>query len=570
MSIVKNLTMDYNTIKINPVPAAAPGPNPSDRSAVMSRLINYYADYDKPVPEHTGGEARELCCDLAVIGGGGAGLSAAVRAAEKGARVVLIEKMTELGGNSRLAGGLLCTNSELLRAEGYPDTTEEHIDLYRREQKYRLDPAIYEGFIRNTGRCYDWLVSRGLDAENRRVVMDKVVMIRDRSTWEPLHNPSYGPGLLGSAVTDLLGDIVQSSDNITLLLSTRATALLTDEEGAVTGLTAVGGGVDWTVRADRVILASGGFGCDNERLKQYFPVHFSSDNYFTHYCLKHCTGDGLVMAEAIGAETGKNMSIGLEAMNHIPGAYILQRIIAEPCGLIVSATGRRFIAEDDMENGEYIMDKQPDGLGWYIFTGPTMEPFYRLAVEHARYGDWMPEIDQLYRDIEEELESGLVVRGDSVEELAEGIGAPAEVLRQTLKRYEGFCAAGLDEEFRKDPQYLLPLGPEGPWYAVKLIRKFDVTMGGVTIDSRRRALRPDGSVIGGLYVCGDIASGWMGEEYGPIFSSFAWALNSGMMAADDALSRFTPPEPEPEAPTPAAPEAPAPAPGKFRLFGRKK
>lgn len=538
----------------------------------MSRLVNYYGDYDKPVPEHIGGEARELTCDLAIIGGGGAGLSAVVRAAEQGARVVLIEKMTELGGNTRMAAGLLCTNSEILKAEGYPDTTEEHINIYRREQKYRLDPEIYERFIRHTGPYYDWLASKGLDTENKRVVMDKVVMIRDRSTWEPLYNPAYGPGLMGSAVTDLLIGIAEESENIALLLGTKATAVLTDEYGAVTGVNAVGGGYDWTIRTSKVILASGGFGCNNEMLKKYFPTYFTSENYFTHYCLKHCTGDGIIMADAIGAETGKNMSIGLEAMNHIPGAYILQRIIAEPNGLLVSATGKRFIAEDDMENGEFVLDAQPDGLGWYIFTEQTMEAFYHLAVEHARFGDWMPEIDQLYKDIETELKSGLVVKGCSIEELAKGIGAPAEVLRTTLERYESFCKAGHDEEFHKDPQFLMSLGLEGPWYAVKLIRKFDVTMGGVSIDSRNRALRPDGSAIPGLYVCGDIASGWMGEDYGPIFSSFAWALNSGFFAADECCKDLPKTEEPPlrEEPIPPVEEDSSPNRKKFALFAGKK
>lgn len=513
----------------------------------MSRLVNYYGDYDKPVPEHIGGESKDLACDLAVVGGGGAGLSAAVRAAEQGASVVVIEKMSELGGNTRMAGGLLCTNSEILKAEGYPDTTDEHIDLYRREQKYRLDPAIYERFVRNTGVYYDWLASKGLDTENKRVIMDKIVMIRDRSTWEPLHNPAYGPGLMGSAVTDLLGSLAEKSDNIRILLTTEATDILTDPHGAVIGVKAVGGGYDWQIHTQNVILACGGFGSNGEMLKKYFPTFFSSDNYFTHYCLKHCTGDGITMAAAIGAETGKNMSIGLEAMNHIPGAYTLQRIIAEPSGVLVSATGKRFLSEDDMENGEYVMDAQPDGLGWYLFTESVMEKLYALAVEHARYGDWMPEIDRLYKDIEAELESGLVVKGDTIESLASGIGAPAETLRQTLTDYERFCETGCDEQFRKDPQYLMSLGLDGPWYAVKLIRKFDVTMGGVSIDGHNRALRPDKSVIRGLYVCGDIASGWMGEEYGPLFSSFAWAVNSGFLTADEICKTLPNKSPAPPA-----------------------
>ena len=499
----------------------------------MSRLINYYGDYDTSVPPHPGGEKKRLKCDIAVIGGGGAGLSAAARAAEFGARVVLIEKMPMLGGNTRLAGGLLCTNSEILKAAGVPDTTEEHIDLYRRTHQYRLDPAIYERFIRNTGRYYDWLVSHGLDTENRKIVMDKVVMLRDRSTWEPLHNPSYGPGMMGSAVTDLLSKLVAESENVTILLSTEAKAIRTDKHGHITGITAAGSGYDYEIETENVILASGGFGCDNTLLQKYFPQYFSSANYFSHYCLKHCTGDGIRMAEAVGAETGRSMSIGLEAMNHIPGAYILQRIIAEPCGVIVSASGHRFLPEDDMDNGEYILDRQPDGVGWYVFTEAVKRKLYDLAVEHARYGDWMPEYEQVDRDIADELKTGLTVKGDSIDALAEGIGAPAEVLRKTLEDYEGFCTDGIDREFRKDPQYLMSMGMEGPWYAVRLLRKFDVTMGGVSIDGKNRALHPDGSVIPGLYVCGDIASGWMGEDYGPIFSSFAWAVNSGFLTADE-------------------------------------
>ncbi|MGM9615499.1 MAG: FAD-dependent oxidoreductase [Oscillospiraceae bacterium] len=499
----------------------------------MSRLINYYGEYDKPVPEHIGGQPKILSCDIVVIGGGGAGLSAAARAAEQGAKVVLLEKMTELGGNTRMAGGLLCTNSKILQEAGVPDMTEEHIDLYRRTQKYQLNPAIYERFIRNTGTFYDWLASKGLDTENRKIIMDRVVMIRDRSVWEPLYNPAYGPGLMGSAVTDLLSKLVEESENVTVLLSTEATAVETDEYGFVTGVAAVGGGYDYEILTNNVILASGGFGCNDEMLKEYFPQYFSSNNYFSHYCLKHCTGDGIRMAEAVGAETGKNMSIGLEAMAHIPGAYILQRIIAEPCGIIVSGNGKRFMPEDDMENGEFAMDEQPDGLGWYLFSESVKQKMYDLAIEHARYGDWMPEIDQLYKDIDEELKSGLVVKGDTIDDLADGIGAPAEILRQTLENYEGFCAAGEDKEFRKDPQYLMSMGLEGPWYAVKLIRKFDVTMGGVTIDAKNRALRHDGSIIPGLYVCGDVASGWMGSDYGPLFSSFAWAVNSGFLTADE-------------------------------------
>ncbi|MCF0229781.1 MAG: FAD-dependent oxidoreductase [Parasporobacterium sp.] len=499
----------------------------------MSRLINYYGDYDKPVPEHVGGEKREASCDIVIIGAGGSGLSAAVRAAEMGRKVILVDKMSEAGGDTRLAAGLLCTNSEVLKKLGVPDTTERHINDYRRLHHYRLDPAIYERFIRNTGRCYDWLVEKGLDTENRRMVMDNVVMIKDRKEWGPIRHPGYGPGLMGSAVTDILIRCVNENELIDLILSTKVTELITGEEGSVTGVRAVGQGIDWTIHAQDVILACGGFGCNTQMLKHYFPSYFTSDNYFTHYCLKHCTGDGIKMAQDIGAETGKNMSFGLEDMVHQPGAYTLQRVVKEPAGIIVSASGKRFISEDDPDNVAFAFDMQPDGLGWYLFSEAMKDKLYELALEHSKYDDWMPETEVYHEELEEELGTPLSFKADTIEELAADIGAPADVLAQTMKEYESFCKEGADHAFYKDSEHLISHGSEGPWYAVRLVRKFDVTMGGVSIDDKNHALRPDGSVIKGLYVCGDIASNWMGTDYGPFFSSFAWALNSGYLTAEE-------------------------------------
>ena len=502
----------------------------------MSRLVSYYEDFDRPVPPHVGGVSRVECCDIAVVGAGAAGLAAAVRAAELGKKVILLEKTDILGGNSRLAGGLLCTNSKILAEAGVPDSTDEHISLYERTHLYRLDKSIYGRFVRNTGELYDWLVAGGMDSGNRRMVFDKVVMVAERIAPSPLNNPAYGPGLMGTKVTDhLIGRLEELG--VTVLMETKVTALKTEGD-EVRGLTAVGGGYDWDITAGNVILATGGFGCNPELLRRFFPKYFTTDNYFTHYCLQCSTGDGLQMAEEIGAEIGKNMSFGLDSMQHMPGTYTLQRLSLQPEGVVVGATGKRFIPEDDMVNAEFAMDAQPDGIGWFLFPQSRMEKLYELSIENSRFGDWMPEIDQLYVDLAEELQQGKTVKGDTIEDLAAAIGAPAGVLRATLEEYEGFCAAGKDGEFFKDPKFLLPLGMEGPWYGVKMLRKFDVTMGGVSIDSRLRALRPDGNVIPGLYVVGDNASNWMGEDYGPLFSSFAWACNSGYLAAGECCGLY--------------------------------
>ena len=94
------------------------------------------------------------------------------------------------------------------------------------------------------------------------------------------------------------------------------------------------------------------------------------------------------------------------------------------------------------------------------------------------------------------------------------------------------CENKLDDELFKDPAELVKI-ESFPLYVIRCQRNFDVTMGGVSIDAHLRALMPDGTPIGGLYVTGDLASNWMGEEYGPLFSSFAWAMNSGYLAGEE-------------------------------------
>lgn len=502
----------------------------------MSKLISYYEEYDRPLLPCVGGKHRAEAYDVAVVGSGASGLAAAVRAAELGKRVVLLEKTDTLGGNSRLAGGLLCTNSEILKASGVPDTTARHISLYERTHLYRLDKALYGRFIANTGTFYDWMVANGMDSGNRRIIFDNVVLVEERLEPSPLNNPAYGPGLMGSKITDHLIARLEPL-GVRTLLCTKAESLKT-ENGAVVGLTATGGGFDWNIEAKNVILATGGFGSNNEMLQRFFPNYFGSDNCFTRYSLCCSTGDGIGMAETIGAEIGKNMSFGLDSMQHMPGTYTLQRVALQPEGVVVSAAGKRFIPEDDMENAEFAMDAQPDGIGWYIFPKGKLEALYGLALENPRFGDPMPGIGQLYADLEQELQEGKSVMGSSVEELAAAIGAPAEVLRATLEEYASYCEAGEDREFYKAPQYLMPFDLNDAWYAVKMFRKFDVTMGGISIDPRLRALRPDGTVICGLYAVGDTASNWMGEEYGPLFSSFAWACNSGYLAAGECCGAY--------------------------------
>lgn len=500
----------------------------------MSKLLSMYEQDDRPELTYPGGAEKQLSCDVLVVGGGGSGLSAAVRAAQKGAKVIVVEKMETLGGNSYFAGGLLATGSRYHREAGLPDKTEDYIRANLEKHGYTQNTALVQRYIRNSGAFYEWIVDLGFDAKNTRYIFDTVVLMKERTEPGPLNHPAYGPGITGSNIVDVLKKQLQPL-GVQCLMATKAMELLTDG-GTVTGLLAKGQAETYRISARAVILSSGGFGCDMELLQRFLPEYFGSDNYFSHYCLLSTTGDGIRMAEKLGAEIGRDVSVGMEAMCHIPGAYSIQLAVRCPEGVIVNGDGCRFIAEDQMGKGLLAMDRQKEGIAYYLFRESRLKELFASSQKRANFGDRVPEWEEFETDLAKELSDGKVLRGETVAELAEKIGCSSETLEHTIAEYEEFCRKGHDDKLLKAPEHLISLG-DGPIYAAKLYRKFDVTMGGVTVNEHLEVVRPDGTAIPGLYATGDVASGWMGKDYGPLFSSFSWAMNSGYLSGEEAAAK---------------------------------
>ena len=496
----------------------------------MSKLLSMYEDYDRAEFSYPGGPVESLHCDIVVVGGGGSGMSLAARASELGAKVIVVEKMDRLGGNSWLAGGLLSTSSKYQRERGFKDQTDHYIETAHKFNRYLLNPAIFERYLKNSGHFLEWLVERGLDINNTRWAFDGAVMlIKEPSEPSPLNNPAYGPGNGGTAILTVLKKVMDQYQ-VPVYLSTKVRSLITNGDGAVVGIKADGQDKSYIINAKAVAICAGNMAGNMDMLRRFLPRYFTSDNYFSHYSLKSLTGDGVAMAEAIGAEVGKNMSIAIHALGHYPGSYTIQ-----PLGIIVNQNGKRFCCEDEADDAEYVTDRQPEGRGYYIVDRPTIEEGFRQVLEHIRFGDRTPTWDEFWSDIDREVSQGKMAMTDTLEGLAPYIGCPPEALRSTVDRCNAHCDAGKDDEFYKAPENLRKI-ETGPFYAVRLQRNFDVTMGGISINEHLEALRPDQSVIPGLYVTGDNASNWMGEEYGPMFSSFCWAMNSGYLAGEESAA----------------------------------
>lgn len=502
----------------------------------MSKLICMYEKTDRYELDYPGGPEQVICCDLVVVGGGGSGMSAAVRAAELGRNVVVVEKMDAVGGNSYLTGGLLSTTSRYQRERGFEDKTDHYIETAHKFHNYLLDPKIFTRYLKNSGTYLEWLVGKGFDIENNsRWAFDgAVMMLKNRTEENELDNPAYGPGWIGTTIIGLLEKAAKEL-GVQILTSTKVQSLIKNEDGSVIGIRADGPNASYTIRAKSTIVAAGNIGSNTEMLRRFLPRYFTSDNYFSHYSLSFLTGDGIAMAEEAGAEVGKSMSVALHALAHYPGRYSIQRLINEPLAVIVNKRGERFCCEDEADDAEYIADRQPEGRGFYLVDRPTLEEAFELVLQHVRFGDRAPTHEEFESDLLREQAEGKLAICERAEDLAGFIGCSKEALLAQIERVNAQVDAGKDDEFYKDSSHLRKI-QTAPFYAIRLQRNFDVTMGGITINEHLQVLRPDGSVIRGLYAVGDNASGWMGEEYGPMFSSFCWACNSGYLAGEEAAS----------------------------------
>ena len=236
--------------------------------------------------------------DLVVVGAGSAGLSAAVQGAELGKKVVLLEKNPYVGGNSQHAEGLFAVDSEWNRLRSDPLTRQQAYEAFIKKQNHLVDPYKNKDFVEGSGENISWLASHGIEFEVRRETPDK------DNTWHIIKNykgTNHGAGLIKGMkdAADKLG--------VTTMVSTPATDLII-KDGKVVGVVAKDAkGNTYTINSKAVILASGSFGDDPQKVKEW--GHRDPEGWKSSVPINK-TGDGIVMATKIGAERGPVSFIG--------------------------------------------------------------------------------------------------------------------------------------------------------------------------------------------------------------------------------------------------------------------
>jgi fumarate reductase flavoprotein subunit len=142
-------------------------------------------------------------------------------------------------------------------------------------------------------------------------------------------------------------------------------------------------------------------------------------------------------------------------------------------------------------------------------------------------------LDTIMDDINSEAEKGRVLIADTLDEVADWMGASRETVHSTIKEYNEYCRCGYDNDFLKDPEYLCPI-VKPPFYVFTGYQGVDTCIGGIPVNHRQEVLREDRTPIPGLYAAGVCTSGWMGFTYGYFGSCMSYVIYSGYAAGENA------------------------------------
>ena len=426
---------------------------------------------EKPAaPEKT---AETLDCDVLVMGSGTSGLSAAIAAAEGGAKVIVIEKQD-------IPGGSAVTSAGIVYAPVDENDKADMVAYYMERAEGKANEEQLQFFADNALDTIAWLESLGV---KWMMTVPAGTAPQPRARFSMT---AEGVGMTGAAlVNPMLAKLAEL--NVPVMCGVRGTHLLVDESGMIIGATAESKKADYTINAKSVILATGGFDASKELKAKYSPV---AENDFP-LSSKGNTGDGIIMGQEIGAAT--EFKGGVIGFDFVDGS--------------LPQSGLNAVA---MYCNSYV---QPDGtfVSDVIDYPITYTAIKELGVDHF-YG--------LYDakgagSAEAAVAVGFGWKGDTVEELAAATGMDPAKLADAIEK-----GTGLEE---------------APFYAVMVKPTTIGSMGGLVINTDAQVLNEKMEPIPGLYATGEVAnSGFYYIEYPASGSSLSLGMTYGLKAGRQA------------------------------------
>ena len=482
----------------------------------------------KTAVENNGEKAEDstVDADIVIVGAGGAGMTAAITAAEEGKSVVILESQSMVGGNSvRATGGMNAgktvyqDENEFGEAAGVEKTLKTAAEKYADNEtitalaktvseqwaEYQAnptgyfdsvelmeldtmvggkginDPELVETLCSNSADAIDWLDEHGITLHN--------VASFGGASVKRIHRPVDADGKtisVGSYMIPLLQENCEKA-GVQILLNTTANEILTDANGAAVGVKATGAsGETVTVNAKAVVLTTGGFGANLDMVTEYKPElkGFMTTN------AAGAQGQGIEMATAIGAGTVDMDQIQIHPTVEANTAALITEGLRGDGAVLINAEGKRFI--DEVGTRDVVSAAEIAQTGSYSW----------LVVDQA-----MVDASSV---IQGYIKKGYTVTGETYEELGKAMGVDEAAFAETMNTWNGYVDAKNDPDFGRT-SFANKLDT-APYYAIKVTAGVHHTMGGLTINTNTEVLKEDGTVIPGLFAAGEVTGGVHGAN----------------------------------------------------------
>jgi flavocytochrome c len=466
--------------------------------------------------------------DVVVIGGGGAGLSAALSAAESGASVLLFESEDTLGGSTQLSAGIFtAAGTSVQSALGIEDSPELLFQHYMDLNRWLLTPGLIRTFCENAGPALEWLMGHGLEVparESTNAHMPGLCRAGVEDRWR-----GHVPKDQGYGIVQVLERAARAA-GVDIVLNTRVESLLTTDDEVV------GVRVDGeAVLCPAVVIASGGFARNHDLVQQHYPYALRAEESLFVVAADGSRGDHFSFGSQVDASiVGHNHGLML------PTAYFQTRHHWEagfppPSRVHVNSSGRRFMDEDaSYAVSPGLIDAQ-HGPTWMIFD------------DTARAG--LPEgfVNWSSTNILAEVDAGRMACADTLADLAAAIDVPEQALQETVASWNNNLPRNEDPEFLRDRSLSAkkagPLQPinTAPFYAARYLpAELVCTHAAPEIDSNARVLNKSGIPVPGLFAAGEAGGGVLGSTYVGGGNAVSNAVTMGRIAGRNATLLRTP------------------------------
>lgn len=423
-------------------------------------------------------------CDIVIIGAGTSGLAAAVQAADEGRSVICVDSSSTAGGGATGVEGVFGVGSQMQKDQDIEVSVGDLVRTELVQNQYRNSSLVLKDLLHTSGEDIDWLAEHGVLFG----AVDNYVGFHPIFHWFQTGNgaESYIPQMQSAA----------ESAGAEFVFGTHADSLIKDDSGKVTGvLCSASGGTVVQINAKAVILATGGFAENRDLVMQ---VGFN--DAITLNGGMFGDGSGYEMATSVGG-SGNIQNAGFLGAVTLPGlpafyeggyfCSVMNACADQPTNVWVNGLGERFVNEDLSLDNHMVsanLAKSVDSL--YILMDEEMMTAYINGDEEGE------------KELADALDSGLFFQGDGWTDLAAKLGMEGSALEETVATYNGYCSAGVDDDYGKSADFLKPLASSGVVYALDAKISLSKSVGCTKTDRDFRVIDGDSNPIEGLYAIG--------------------------------------------------------------------